>query len=727
MDLLAVTGYLDKKNGEVQEGSKISGLIGHGAPRTADRTRQADILFVHITLFPAVSDQYDILAEDLADAFSTFYFRTGGTVNSALRQAARHINGLLLKWNMSNDSVNREAALTSVVYKNDEIYIVQTGPSLAMMGHKFGVEKIPTNEPDRITPLGQGVNLDFRFEHYRIQEGVQFLLVDPWLAVIPGTTLEGALAYNDVESSLADLADIAADQPLKVIMIRFTSDPPQLYKDSKFHIEILDKQSAKKSVMGIPRFSVGGLTGRGKGNDDDTVDPDETLVSGMGMPKRAVAGAAAGVSRAAGKAAEVLEQFDTPSTDAIDQNTPEMPKERSEWPALAAISVLVPIIMALLFFGIYLRNESNEQRSQLLEQMAATQILAEQETDPSLQRARFLQVLELGERALASGVTEPEVLSIQESARRKLDEMDGIFRLNAQRLHSYEGETVALKSVVAQSSTAGDGFYILDGGSQAVYYHQTGPDLLPAIETGTPTSIVTADRAIGAYSIGQFVDMMWRPLDSQNPREALAILDNRGAIVSYFPEETELRVIQLGMSSAWRHPLQMNEYGGNLYVLDDDAGYVWRYYPSNGNYVIQEERQAITFYDSPNLEESVDFVIDESDGSVLFLYEDGTLLKYYNGRTTWTSDTLARNGLQSPILAPQAIKYAGEGNTASIFILDPGSNRILQLSRSGVLLNQFRATGADGRELVPQAIDFVVTQNPTRFVIITDTEVYFAE
>ena len=154
MELLAVTGFLDIKNGELQKGDKISGLVGQPAPRNADRTRQNDVLFVHITLFPAVADQYDILAEDMADAFTTFFFRTSGTVNSALRQATRHINGQLLKWNMSNDSVPREAAITSMVYKNEEIYLVQAGPSLAMMGHNFGVEKIPTNEPDRITPLG---------------------------------------------------------------------------------------------------------------------------------------------------------------------------------------------------------------------------------------------------------------------------------------------------------------------------------------------------------------------------------------------------------------------------------------------------------------------------------------------------------------------------------------------------------------------------------------------
>ncbi len=722
MELLAVTGFLDIKNGELQKGDKISGLVGQPAPRNADRTRQNDVLFVHITLFPAVADQYDILAEDMADAFTTFFFRTSGTVNSALRQATRHINGQLLKWNMSNDSVPREAAITSMVYKNEEIYLVQAGPSLAMMGHNFGVEKIPTNEPDRITPLGQGVNLDFRFEHYRVQDGVQLLLVDPWLAVIPTPTLEKALAYGDVESSLADLSDIAADQPLKAIMIRFSTEAPQIFKDSKFQIGNLSKPSGRPSIP-LPRLKRNGLSGRNRSrstdDQDETADPDATLVSGMGMPMRE------------GRGAEKLEQFDAPaakpSAISIEANTPEMPKDRSETPTMLAISLFVPILMALLFFGVFLRNQANLQRSQLLDQMAATLILAEQETDPTLQRARYLQILELGEQAVQAGVNEPEVINIQESARRHLDEMDGIFRLNTQRLHTYTAEETTLKSVAVQSATAGNGFYVLDEGGQAVYFHKTGENLLPVLETGEPTQVATSDRAIGAYTIGQFVDIMWRPFGSQNPRESLAILDNRGAIVSYFPEASELRVIQLGMSSAWRHPLQMNSYDGNLYVLDDSAGYVWRYFPSNGNYVIQEERQAITFYDSPRLDESVDFVIDSSDGSVLFLYEDGTLLKFYNGRTTWTADTILRNGLSNPIVAPKAIKFSGEGNTASIYILDPGSNRILQFSRSGVLLNQLRATDAAGRELIPQTIDFAVTQNPTRFVLITETEVYFAE
>ncbi|MEM8862457.1 MAG: hypothetical protein AAGD96_29435, partial [Chloroflexota bacterium] len=605
--------------------------------------------------------------------------------------------------------------------------------ALTLLGRNFGVERIPASEPDRITPLGQGVNLDFRFEHYRIQEGDQVMLVDPWLAVVPSSTLDQAIAYQNVESSLADFSDIAADQSLNVIMVRFAEEAPQLFSDSKYHIEVLGKKTSRP-MMGIPKLT---LNGRG-GNDDSTtvMEPssmplregeqggqDETKIGSMA--RKGMAAAVSRVTRSGGRSAEVLERFDN---DAAVQNaTPEMPKARREWPALLAMSLLVPLLMASVFFGVYVRNQTNEQRSLLVDQMGATLILAEEESDPALKRARYLQVLELGERAVESGVTEPEVLNMQESARKQLDEMDGIFRLNAQLIHTYEGENTQLKSLAAQESTAGSGFYVLDVGGQAVYFHQTGQNLIPVAETAEPVQVANAQRSIGAYAIGQFVDIMWRPFDPQNPRESLAILDSRGAIVSYFPEAAELRVIQLGMSSAWRRPVQMKSYDGNLYVLDEEAGYVWRYYPSNGNYVIQEERQAITFYDDPQLSESADFVIDSSDGSVLFLYNDGNLLKYYNGRTTWTDETILRNGLKSPLLQPVSIKFVGEGTTASFYVLDPGSNRILQFSKSGVLLNQYRATDAFGQELIPQAVDFEVTFNPTRFVIITGDAVYAAE
>ena len=732
---MAVTGYLNMKNGELQSGGKSSGLVGQRAPRNSDRNRQNDLLFVHITLFPAVAEAYDALAEDLAEAFTTFFYRTGGTVNSALRQATRHINGLLLKWNMSHEGASREAAITSVVYKNEEMFIVQSGPSLAMLGRNFGVERIPAVEPDRITPLGRGVNLDFRFEHYRIQDGDQFLLVDPWLAVVPIQTVEQAFSYQDVESSLADFSDIAADQPLKVVMVRFTDEAPQIFPDSKYQIEILGKQTTRPR-MAVPRLSMNGFTERTstpkRSSSADGALPvgqperanrDETVIGSTA--RRGIAAAVSRVSRVAEGAAEALEQFDNEAV--VTQQTPEMPKPYNDTPTLIAISIIVPILMGLFFFGIYLNNQTNQQRSLLLDQMGATLILAEEENDPVARRTRYLQVMQLGEQALQAGVTEPEVLKMQESARRQLDEMDGIFRLSTQLLHTYEAEETQLKAVAQQSSVSGDGFYVLDAGGQAVYFHQTGQDLIPVLETGEPIQIANANRVIGAYSIGEFVDIMWRPFDPQNPTESLAILDSRGAIISYFPSTAELRAIQLGMSSAWRNPIQMKSYDGNLYVLDDTAGYVWRYYPSNGNYVIQEERQAITFYDPAELDQAADFVIDNSDGSVLFLYENGKLLKFYNGRTTWTEDTVKRNGLKSPILAPEVIKITGEGNTASFFILDPGSNRILQLSKSGVLLNQFRATDAHGQELIKNAVDFAVTTDPTRFVIITPNEVYFAE
>ena len=71
-------------------------------------------------------------------------------------------------------------------------------------------------------------------------------------------------------------------------------------------------------------------------------------------------------------------------------------------------------------------------------------------------------------------------------------------------------------------------------------------------------------------------------------------------------------------------------------------------------------------------------------------------------------------------------KIIGRGSTASIFVLDPGSGRLLQFAMGGRLLAQYRATDENGQELFTTATDFDVAESPLRVYVSTNNALYLA-
>ena len=126
------------------------------------------------------------------------------------------------------------------------------------------------------------------------------------------------------------------------------------------------------------------------------------------------------------------------------------------------------------------------------------------------------------------------------------------------------------------------------------------------------------------------------------------------------------------------------------------------------------------------LDQVVDFDIYSEDGSVILLYGDGRMRRYVNGRLLWGEEALLDSGLELPLVAPVAVKIVGRGLNSSIFVADPGSDRIVQLSLGGTYLAQFKAGDETGQELFGRLRDFTVADNPLRIFVSTDSGVHLA-
>lgn len=713
MDLLAITGFLHLKQGKVSPTEQMAGVIAQRAPRRADKSRRNDFLFAHLTLSSNQSEPlpYDALTQDLVESLAAVYFKTNGSINTALRQAVRHINGLLLNWNVENGGMRREGALTCAIMQRNELIIMQAGPSSAILGHNFGLERLQHPEDERATPLGQSVNLDIRFHHTRLKPGDMLLLADAYTVAFPTQAFQPVLVDTEVEIGIEELKELFSEQPeARLLLVEFSEEAPPDYPDRKTTIQTLNPNSGGSApTLKRPAMPI-------------RISPTQVSQKVEASARKGAAVAAEGVSRVVDGAADLLDQFDQPEPELTQIETNE--PEGQTIPLFVA--VIIPLLIGIILTNVYLQGETNAQMEEAVAQMRENIELAGTAEDDANRRAFYMNTLAIGERAETIRPQDSEVRSLMEEARISLDDLDSIFRLNAQLLYTYEDEESLLTAVEIDDQALAD-IYILDSGLKNVMRHPTNSGLGIIDETATPEEILFTGQAISGNVVGELNDLMWRPKGSQVTRDSLSILDSRGTLINYYPSFGDRQVIPLGLSSAWRQPDQIKPFSGRLYVLDGIAGYIWKYFPADDALVFQENNQAITFYDPASLGQAVDFDIFDTDGSVLILYSNGEIRRFFDGRMTWDGQKLVEGGLEEPMIAPTSLKILGQSSTSSFFVLDPASNRLLQFARNGVLVNQFRATDENGLELFSRARDFAVTPPPIRVVVITDNEVYIAQ
>ncbi|MFQ5422238.1 MAG: hypothetical protein ACE5EY_17975, partial [Anaerolineae bacterium] len=345
--------------------------------------------------------------------------------------------------------------------------------------------------------------------------------------------------------------------------------------------------------------------------------------------------------------------------------------------------------------------------------------------DETAMRTALNEVVALADEADTIRPGDAEVNRLRQDAIASLDRLDGISRLSSRVLYTYEEGTV-LTAVVLREGFNGD-IYTLDATNNVVYLHETDENYLTLLSP-EPQQLLAAGQAAGGPVVRNLVDIMWRPSGAASDREGLVILDTVGQLFSYFPNYADYRAVQLDLASEWRLPVTMTSFQERLYILDIGRGLIWKYFPDGEGFTLRDGEQQIFFNDDPDLTRAVDVTIFSGDGSLAAVYGDGRF-RYYDtasGQVLWDETDLLQNGLDSPLVRPTRVELVGQGLNTKLYIADPGSGRILQVSRGGTVLTQFRATAPDGGELFTRASDFAVAERPLRIFVTAGNTLYVA-
>jgi hypothetical protein len=724
MDLQALTGQLHIVNGSLQtpaeSGGFVPGLLAQPAPPKAHRSRKKEFLFVHLML-SGPPEETAVPTQELLTLISQEFYRTGGSVTAALRQAITSANKQLLHRNLSGAAPTREGAITTAVLHNDALYVVQAGEGLALLGHNFGVERLPANQPQRITPLGRSAGLSMRYEHHPLQEGDMLLLADPRIANIPTPTLEPALVDTGVEDGLEALQTIIGPNSARLLLIEFTGSAPESFPDvltplpaAQLTPEDFPEPVREGDAPVIP------ATERRPQPERPSPPPKQN--------KDLAAEASYNTRKAAAGAAFGLANFTDWLTDMLARLRPphREDEEPTNWAIPALLALLIPVIVAVIVTGVYLQRGNARRFAEIKTEMSQNISLAETagaET-PDEARQYYENVVTLSAEADELRPGDAEVASLRQKALAGLDDLDGVTRLQGEVLYTYTPEVV-LKSVTLQDGFDG-GLFTLDQASN-VYYHQTDQSYMQLDDA--PSRIIFAEQAVGSYIVRNVIDMMWRPEGTAVTRDGLAMLDSGGALLTYYPNKGDTRAAPLGLSSVWQTPAAITTFDERLYILDPGAREIWKYYPDGDGFTINEGEQILELDPSADLNAAIDLDIYSEDGSLLLLYGDGRL-RYYDtrsGRVQWDEQELLENGgLTLPLANPTAAKLVGKGLNASIFVADPGTGRIIQIARGGRVIAQYRAYDETGQDLFRNIQDFAVAEGPLRIFVTDGSKLYVA-
>lgn len=725
-DLQAFTGQLYLIEGIAQAAESVPGLLSQSAPGKTARGRNRDSLFVHLSLSGQMADTA-VLTQDLLDIISRHYFQSSGSVTAALRRAVIEANQRLLRLNLSGSSSVHEGAVTCAVLRGPELFMVQAGESFALLGHNFGVERIPARPPDHMTPLGRTAGIDIRFFHRQLQVGDMLLLADPRIAHLPTSSLAPALIDTEAAYALEQLQTVIGPESARLMLIEFSDEltaemaaPPaesELQPDMNTAVPSPQPRRARNRLPIIPQQNRQPQPTRPLPDQAAPARPNiKPNINLETSARKATSEAAMGLSRFTGWLADVLARLRPPRSEG---------EEPQNWTIPAAVAIVIPLLVALVVGSVYIQRGRGQRFAEIKVEMGQNLGLADAAGDNEAQAiAHYNAVIELAAEAEALRPGDMEINNLRQQALHELDRLGNITRLTARPFHTFD-EAVQLTAVVLQEGFNG-GVYTLDSSSSQVYNHPTSEDYLTA--SAEPETLVFKGQAIGSHVVNSVRDIIWRPLGSDVSREGLAMLDSNGAVITYYPNYTDLRTAPLGFATDWQIPLAITTFAERLYILDPGAREIWKYYPEGNGFIQQENERTLAFSENPELETAVDIAIYSEDGSLVVVYGDGRL-RYYDtrsGRVQWDETHLLQNGLGSPLVAPTAVEMVGRGLNASIFVADPGSGRLVEISRGGTVLAQYRASDENGLELFSRSSDFAITKTPLRVFVTANNQLYLA-
>ena len=658
------------------------------APPRVARGREDERLFILLNLTgPASSYLYRELREVVAQT----YWSATGSITAALRQATAAASRHLFRFNLRSDPANRcYGGLTCAVLHEEEVFLLQAGPTQPCVLREGRLDFFCDEE---LPPMGMTAVTDVRLHHTFITAGDTLLLTPPALIQeAGGAGLARVLRRAEVEEILAGLEQVGAGFDFSALVVRWASpsaasraEAPAAPKSSPHRPQRrarpesrVRRRPSRKSGPGLGARMWRGILRVGRGVGYGIAAIATWLVGSVVRLFRRMLPGAERESRRRARPPRPI------------------PKEnRTVMMTIAiAILLLVVIIVTLAYYG----SLGKEARFRHFLDRAWREISLTRDGGelPAETRSHWEAALDYANQAAACRPDDPEAAELQAQAQAALDVLDVVVHLTPVQLWNFGAGTAPRQLVVH-----GQMIFALDPAAGWVVQLTLNPTGDDVMEQEDPFPLVHTGQQIGGAEVGELVDFAWVEPGGERQTSGLVILEKGGVLVSYDPawvgagEDIHLVRSLLGTPPTGTSGAT-GSFEGRFYVLDIGDDQIWRYEPRGDTYPEQPDRYFVT-PPHKSLATARDLAID---GNIYILYDDGTILKFFN-RELQTFDV---RGVPNGIGLAVALAVDPNGNSGVVYVADRIAGRVVALESDGAFRAQFCAAGVFD-ELESLAVD----------------------
>jgi hypothetical protein len=629
---------------------------------------------------------------ELAKIIGEEYFQARGSVTAKLRQAIKAANSFLLQENLKSlPHEQRAGGVTCIVLREGNVYVAQAGPTTAYVSYQGKLKRFPESEltaEEAAAPLGFKRGIPIRFYRSKVGVGDVLLLTSGSLAQQASPEqIAQAVVGKDVDPALANLEELAGGGDASAMLVRVApvGEKPRAKRQAAVRRPVRPRvkeapkeRPARPRVREapkkrLPHLDWGSLQRRMSSLLENAVRGAGDFLRRL-LPERVLS-----PSSRSGRGPAEVQEAPAPSERVTRPRQPSRPAEgrRNLWMGLA---VAIPVIVVILVIVVYWRQALARQAcfDEFVAQAQQRMELVGQ-VDEATARGHLLEALNSLSEAEKVWPGKPEVSELREEAEKKKDEIDRVIELHwISPLWEYsEPGSNPGRAIIANDIDV----YVLDKALDRVYKHLLDDSLQALQELDVDPVLLRKGDPRDPIVVGELVDMVWAEAEGERQESNLLVLESGGSLLEYDPLEG-INVLPVGESDKWVQPQTAGNYEGSFYLLDSGSNQILRYEPDYGG-------SPEDYFPTPgevDLAGAVDMVVV---GPIYILYADGRILKFLDGQPAPFEIT----GLYEPLQNPTALFTSKEAEF--LYVADAGNKRIVQLTKEGSFLRQFKAGEGD--------------------------------
>jgi hypothetical protein len=627
-------------------------------------------LFIFVDM-PDSAGEASQLRQQVIQTIRKTYLQTHGTITTSLRSAMLAANQLLLTQNLqSGYESQHDASVCCLVLRDQEALIARAGPIAVYHLRGTAWKRYPDREAGALIPLGLRKEPEIAFHHLSIAPGDQLLVLDQ----------KGTQAF----------ADMQVRAPAEVLASAALRAAGQQVDFSAMLIEFTGGEA--RPTAAAPR-------------------PAEKAPA---APPPAVEPTAPTRRRAAARPSA------RPPRPQAGGETARPAAARAGWDLrriaiIAAVLIPLLVIGAVLGYNGYQRYQTRRAFESALNTALENYRTASTTTDQDIAKSALREAQKHLEEALTIQPEEPEAVRLQ---KELLLLQDKLYKVTPIYFMPELFRFVDPASKPARLAVHDRDIFVLDAGRGVITLHrlnETRDGLQPGAEAA---EILRKGQQVGTVVAGNLIDLTWVPAGGSRPYDTLCVLDAGGNLFMY--ANGQLSAQPLPNSGDLKTPLLLDDFTeARIYVLDSAGNQIYRYIAGENGYT-----QPPDAYFPPETPVNMTGVRDMSiDGDIWLLFDD-RVERYQAGKRV----DFALQGLDQPLSGPTALQASFDETTGlagdNLYIADTGEGRILQFTKAGQFVRQFRPRQGNPFQ---DLRDFFLDEAKGKLIFLAGGSLYLAD